>query len=310
MKSQLDFDLLVMGGGPAGLTAAIYAARASLKTVVIEKNICGGLVNSTWNVENFPSQKSISGMALMEMITDQVRELGVHVEEVAQIDGLDLVGDIKRIVTEEGIYQAPAAILCPGRKPVELEIKTDCEQIHYCSVCDGANYKGKRVLVVGGGNSAFDESLHLLDLGIGHITLIEQMDRFFAADSTSDRLLSRNSVRALTNTRLKDLIVQDRLHSACLENTLTGKRDTMVVDGIFVFMGQKPNTDDLKDQIDLDENGYIRAGKSMETNLPGVYAGGDAVRKKYRQITTAMNDGTIAALEAAKFLSKRKVQRF
>jgi thioredoxin reductase (NADPH) len=302
MKPQNNFDLLILGGGPAGLTAAIYAARANLKTALIEREVCGGLVNSTWEIKNFPSQKSINGMELMEMVSDQVRDLGAEVEEVAEISSLDVAGAMKSIETEEAIYRAPAIILSLGRTPIELDIETECEQIHYCSVCDGANYEGKRILVVGGGNSGFDESLYMLNLGVGHITLIEQMDRFFAAQAMCDQLLQHDNVVARTSTQIKRLIIKDRLQAVELENVSTRETDIVEVDGIFVFMGQKPNTECIGGKIDLDEDGYIKAGPLMETNLSGVFAAGDAIQKKYRQITTAMNDGTIAALEAERYV--------
>jgi thioredoxin reductase (NADPH) len=305
-KELKEFDLLILGGGPAGMTAAIYGARANLRVAIIEREVCGGLVNSTWEIENFPSQKKVNGMALMEMFQEQTLDLGVEIEEVAEIENISLEGDTKEIETDDYIYKAPAVILTTGRKPVELGLDVECEQIHYCSVCDGAGYKGKKLLVVGGGNSGFDESLYLLNLGVEHILLVEQMDRFFAAEAIQDRLFASDKVVGQKSTFVKELVIEDRLKAVVLGNTETDEEQKVEVDGVFVFMGQKPNTTEFNGAIELDKQGYILANGEMETNLPGVYAAGDVIQKKFRQITTAMSDGTIAALNAESYIRKQK----
>ncbi|SKA67447.1 NAD(P)/FAD-dependent oxidoreductase [Desulfobaculum bizertense] len=296
-------DLVILGGGPAGMTAAIYAARANLDVVLLEENVTGGLVNSTYTVENFPSYPSIHGMELMEKMRAHVDSLDVTVEEVCEIESLSLDGERKIVETDEGTYSARAIILATGRKPIPLDVPTECDQVHHCAICDGAPYKGKRVLVVGGGNSAFDESLYMLTLGIEHITLIEKMDRFFAAQATQDSLLSSGKVDGRTSTQVVDLVVEDdELKAAILENTATGEKETVPVDGIFVFLGQCPNNEMFRDSITLSDRGYIVTDEHMSTNLPGVFSAGDINNKVYRQITTAISDGTIAALAAEHFL--------
>ncbi|NLY41016.1 MAG: FAD-dependent oxidoreductase, partial [Desulfovibrionales bacterium] len=175
------------------------------------------------------------------------------------------------------------------------------------SICDGSAYKGKRVLVVGGGNSAFDESLYLLGLGIEHITIIEIMDRFFAAQTTQNELLTRENVSALLRTKVKDLeVTAGHLSAALLENLDSGEILRVPVDGIFVFLGQKPNTAEVAGAVNLSDQGYILADEHMMTNIPGVFAAGDVVHKKYRQITTAVSDGTIAALSAEAWLRRQR----
>ena len=241
-------DIIVLGGGPAGMTAAIYAKRANLDVVLLETNVTGGLVNSTYTVENFPSYPEIHGMELMEKMREHVDHMGVEVEEVFEVTGLELGEDEKAVHGDGIVYKAPAIILATGRKPIALDVPTECDQMHFCAICDGAPYKGKRVLVVGGGNSAFDEGLYLLNLGVAELT----------------------------------------------------------VDGIFVFLGQSPNNEWFKDAIALDDKGYILAGEDMSTNIPGVFGAGDINHKPYRQITTAVSDGTIAALAAERWLRSRK----
>lgn len=305
MKPIKQFDLLILGGGPAGMTAAIYTARANLRTAIIETNICGGLVNTTNVVENFPSYPSIHGMELMQKVADQVEAMGVFVDQVAEVTNVNITEKVKVIETEEFVYQAPAVILATGRKPIRLDADTrDCEQVHYCAICDGSAYKGKRVLVVGGGNSGFDEACYLNTLGVAEICLVEKMDRFFAAQSAQDQLLSYDNIVASTSTEVVELVGQEKLEAVRLKDLCTGETKTVDVDGIFVYMGQTPNTDLFADCVTLDSDGYIITNEDMETNLAGVYAVGDVRRKKWRQITTAMADGTIAALNTERFLRK------
>lgn len=303
MKPVRTFDLLILGGGPAGMTAAIYSARANLKTAIVESNICGGLVNSTNVVENFPSYDSIHGMELMEKVLAQVESLGVEIDQVAEITDCKLEEELKTIETDEYIYKAPTVILCTGRKPIKLKVDNEeCEQVHYCAICDGVAYKGKRVLVVGGGNSSFDEAAYLTTLGVGQIYIVEKMDRFFAAQSAQEQLLSHSNVEATTNTEVVELIGSNKLIGARLKNNVSGETTHLDIDGIFVYQGQTPNTELFAKTVNLDQNGYVITNEEMETNIKGVYAAGDVRNKTWRQITTAMADGTVAALNVERFL--------
>ncbi|ACS79425.1 NAD(P)/FAD-dependent oxidoreductase [Maridesulfovibrio salexigens] len=300
------YDLIILGGGVAGMTSAIYASRANLKVLLLDENACGGLVNWTKVVENMPSYKSIGGMELVERVQEQVEELGVTVEEAACIDSMDLSGTIKTIEADDEVYTAKAVIVATGRKPAPLEAAGDCEQVHYCAVCDGSAYIDKRVLIVGGGNSGFDEALSLLDLGISELTLIEKMDRFFAASSTQAQLAERSNATMHLSTEVVSVNHSDKLESVTFRNVETGEEYTHECDGIFVFMGQHPGTESFAELLDLDADGYIVTDDDMATSVPGVFAAGDVRPKKYRQITTAMSDGTIAALEAERFIHSMK----
>ncbi len=303
MSDVIIKDLVIIGGGPAGMTAALYAARAKLDTVVLESNVTGGLVNSTYTVENFPSWSSIHGMELMEKMREQIDALGVDVEEVCEVESLETGELWKKVVTDSGEYRCKAVILATGRRPVELETPTSAQEVHHCAICDGAAYAGKSVLVVGGGNSAFDESLYLLSSGIAHITLVEVMPRYFAAKSTQDQLFASGKVDGHVSTKVVDLVVEnDHLTGAVLENTERGERWTEPVDGVFVFLGQKPNNALFKDLLPLTQQGYISASPLMETGIPGVFSAGDINDKAFRQITTAVADGTIAALSAERYI--------
>lgn len=301
MKETYSCDLLIIGGGPAGMTAAVYGALANLRTILLESNITGGLVNSTHTVENFPGRPGVHGMELMESMRAHVDRLKVTVEEVCEVERLMLAGEEKRAETDAAVYMAKAVVLATGRRPLPLETPTEADEVHYCAICDGAPYAGKRVLVVGGGNSAFDESLYLLGLGVEHITLVECTDRFYAARSTQEALLGSGRVTALTRTRVSDLIVREgHLAGAVLEGD-SGRVEVEVA-GVFVFLGQQPNNALFAGQVELTDAGYIRAGIDMSTSLPGVFGAGDINHKPFRQITTAVSDGTVAALAAERHI--------
>lgn len=304
MKETQSYDVVIIGGGIAGMTAAIYTARGNKSCAVLESNITGGLANSTYTVENFPSYIDVHGMDLMQKVRDQVDNLGVLVEEVCEIVSLNLASTPKRIETEDAVLEAKAVILATGRKPIPLDVPTECDQVHHCVICDGAPYKGKRVLVVGGGNSACDEGLYLQQIGVEHITVVEAMDRLFAAQCAQEALLSCDNVTCQLRTFVKDLIVEEgNLKAVVLEHKDTGATSTLEVDGVFVFLGQLPNNELFKDAITLDKNGYVIMDEHMGTNVPGVFSAGDVNSKHIRQLTTAAADGTIAALSASKYIS-------
>ena len=300
---QENCDLIIVGGGPAGLTAAIYAARANLKTILIEQLTVGGQVNSTWSVENFPSYSSINGMELMEKVQEQVSALGVRTEEALEIEALHLGDDIKRVATADGEFSAPAVILATGRNPVSLPVLEDCEQVHYCSVCDGSAYKGKRLAVIGGGNSGFDETEYLLGLGVSQVTIVEMLESCPADKTTVDRVFSHPAVDLMVQTTVREPVLEEgRLTGLKLENLVDGTTPILAVDGVFVFIGQHPNTDLFADQVTLTDTGYVVTDRLMHTNLPGVFAAGDVIDKRDRQIITAMSDGAVAALSAEKYI--------
>ena len=286
----------------AGMTAAIFAARANLKTAIVEEKICGGLANWTNCVENFPSHVSINGMELMERVLAQVQNLGVDVDQAAEVVRLDLIGPFKTVETGEYLYTGKAIILATGRQPVRLKVETDCDRIHYCSVCDGSAYVGKKVLVVGGGNSGFDESLYLLSLGVAEIIMVEALDSCCASEATKAKLRSYGNVEIRTRTCVAAVANEGKGCQVTLKNLGCGAPEGLYVDGVFVFIGQKANTDLFHGQVDLDADHYVITGPNKETNVLGVFAAGDVVQKSYRYLTTAMADGTIAALAADKYI--------
>lgn len=298
------YDIIIIGGGISGMTAAIYAARANLTVCIVEKEVCGGLVNWTHTVENFPSYPSIPGMELMEKCRAHVESLGVHIAEVEEIQRVQLVGVLKHVASEDEEYLGRAVIIATGRKPVPLPVSTEFEKVHYCSVCDGTAYKEKSLLVLGGGNSGFDESLYLAGLGVQSIHIIEAFPKCIASARAQDKARSTGKIRVSVSTELMRLdVLENGQGRAYLEDTSTGKCYSEDIDGVFCFIGQKPNTALFSDMLTMDK-GYIRVSAGMETNVPGVFACGDVTTKTFRQITTAMGDGTIAALQAERYLSR------
>jgi thioredoxin reductase (NADPH) len=302
MKPIKAFDLVILGGGIAGMTAAIFAARANLKTAIMEEKACGGLANWTNTVENFPSHISINGMELMERVLEQVENLGVAVDQAAEVERLDITGTVKEVETGEALYAGKAIILATGRQPIRLQLETDCERVHYCSVCDGSSYAGKKVMVVGGGNSGFDESLYLLSLGVSEIVMVEALEKCCASEIAQTKLRSHRNVKIRTSTSVKAIVEERNCCRVTLQTEGGRENDTVSVDGIFVFIGQRPNTHMFRGIVDLDSDGYVLTGPDRETNVAGVYAAGDVIQKRYRYLTTAMADGTIAALAVAKYI--------
>lgn len=286
------------------MTAAIFSARANLKTVIVEEKACGGLANWTNKVENFPSYIFINGMELMDRILGQVEKLGVEVDQAAELIEIKLSSALKTVETSECIYNGRAIILATGRKPIGLKLETNCENIHYCSVCDGSLYSGKEILVIGGGNSAFDESLYLLSLGIKRIAIVESLGKCCASEITQMQVLSNPNVTLKTNTRVTGIFQNGPTIKVTIQDNKTLVNSNIYVEGVFIFVGQCPNTLMFKDTIDLDSEGYIIVNHNCETNVSGVYAAGDVTQKEFRYLTTAMSDGTIAALAAKKFICK------
>jgi len=300
------YEVVIIGGGMAGLTAAIYTARAGRSTVVLDKASCGGLANWAVEVQNFPSHKRISGMALMERVKEQAEAFGAEIQEIKEVLGVDVRSDIKIVETDDDNYQARALIIATGREPIPLPVPADSQRVHYCAICDASLYKRKYVLVVGGGNSGVGEALYLLDQGVGRLTLIEQEDHLFAAQKDIDALRVHNRVRVLTGTEITAVDSGEEEMGITLRNRKTGEREEIQVHGIFVYIGQEPKTEMFRGILEMDGAGYLVTDEEGQTRIAGVFVAGDVRRKKYRQLTTAAGDGTIAALAAEDYLRSPK----
>ena len=304
-KEVKELDLVILGGGPAGLTAAIYASRAKLNTILLENSILGGQVRNSFTIENYPGFKSIDGSELADKIQEQAEELGAVIDEFDPVIDVKLDENEKIVETESYIYKTKAVILATGATPKKLPIpnenKFEGRGIHYCAVCDGALYDGKIVGVIGGGNSALKEAIFLTRFA-EKVYLIRRHDYFKGEKAILDKVNKNDKIEILYNTDLVDVKGNTFVEKAMVRDVLTNEEREMDIDALFGYIGTEPKTKEFSSYIDLTSNGYIITDENMRTKIPGVYAAGDVREKEYRQITTAVADGTIAALEAEKYI--------
>lgn len=294
------YDIIIVGCGPAGLTAAIYALRANKKILILEKDNIGGQITSSLKVENFPGFKQISGNDLMNNLYEQAIDLGceINIEEVIKIKD----GKIKTVITDENEYETKSLIIATGCKNRLLGIDREEEfignGISFCVACDGAFYKDKIVAVIGGGNSAVINALSLSEI-CKKVYLIQNLDFLTAEDMLKERIKEKNNIEIMYNSKVVKLIGDDELKSI----EVSGKEDKIIaIDGMFISIGQIPQNDIFKGIIDLNEQNYIKSIECL-TNKEGIFVAGDCREKKIRQLTTAVGDGTIAALEAINYLN-------
>ncbi|CUU45225.1 thioredoxin-disulfide reductase [Clostridium beijerinckii] len=308
-KEKKELDLIIIGGGPAGLTAAMYAGRAKLDTLLLENELVGGQVRNSYTIENYPGFKSIGGGDLADIFQEQARDLGANIDEFDSIEKIYISDDEKIIETESYVYQPKAVIIATGAAPRKLPIPQE-EQfsgrgIHYCAICDGALYQGKKVAVVGGGNSALEESIFLTRFA-EKVYLIRRYDYFKGEQSLIDEVFNNPKIEVLLNKDLIQANGKEFLESVIIKDTKTQETSSLDVNAVFGYIGTEPRTKEVKDYIKLNEQGYIITDEDLQTNIQGVYAAGDVRQKKYRQITTAVSDGTIALLNAEKYILRKR----
>ncbi|MDO5518705.1 MAG: FAD-dependent oxidoreductase, partial [Clostridium sp.] len=293
----------------AGLTAAIYAGRAKLDTLLLENKILGGQVRNSYTIENYPGFKSVKGSELADLFQSQAEDLGATIDEFDLIEKIDLSDDDKTIETETYIYKPKAVIIATGATPKKLPIpgesKFEGRGIHYCAVCDGAMYEGKNIGVAGGGNSALEEALFLTKFA-EKVYLIRRHDYFNGEQASIDEVYNHPKIEVMLNKDLVEAKGNDFLESVTLKDTKTGEVSELKLDAVFGYIGTEPKTEELKSYITLTDKGYIVTNEDMETNIKGVYAAGDVREKKHRQITTAVADGTIALLNAERYIVESK----
>ena len=296
------FDLIIIGAGPAGLAAAIYTARASVSTLVIDQSSAGGQVKTTHQVANYPGFiEPVPVYELAGNMRKQAEKYGTRFELAAEISDLNLVGEEKWVKMDGGTYTAKHVIIATGSSPRLLNVPGEQEfkggGISYCATCDGEFYKDKDIIVVGGGNSAMEESLLLLQFAKS-ITVIHQFDTLQAEKITAEKMMKNPKVKILWSHEPRGFDKNGDRMVVTAENLKTKELITLERDGVFIFIGMLPNVDLVRNtSLQLTAQGYIVTNENMETNLEGVYAAGDVRDKKYRQIATAVGDGTVAALE-------------
>ncbi len=297
-----QLDVIIIGAGPAGLAAAIYTARASLSTLIIDESSAGGQVKTTHKVANYPGfVEPISGYELAGNMRKQAAKYGARFELAADITAINLVGKEKWVKIDGETFSAKFVIIATGSSPRLLDVPGEQEfigaGISFCATCDGEFFKDKHIIVVGGGNSAMEESLLLLQFAKS-ITVIHQFDTLQAEKITADKMIKNPKVNFLWSHEPRRFEKNGDKMIIVAENLKTKELTTLERDGVFIFVGMESNTNFLRNTpLQLTEQGYILTNEKMETNLEGVYAAGDVRDKKHRQITTAVSDGTIASLE-------------
>ena len=308
-KEVKNIDLVILGGGPAGLTAAIYSARAKMNMILLENAILGGQVRNSYTIENYPGFKSVEGSTLADIMHEQAMELGAVIDEFDPIIDIKLSDNEKLVETGNYIYKAKTVIIATGASPKKLPIPSEKEfsgkGIHYCAVCDGAMYEGKNIGVVGGGNSALEEAIFLTKFA-KKVYLIRRYDYFRGEKSLLHEAENNEKIEILYNTDLVDVKGSNFVDKAIVKDTKTNEERELEVSAIFGYIGTEPKTSEFEGDLELNKYGYIITDENMRTNIAGVYAAGDVREKEYRQITTAVADGTIAALEAEKYVVENK----
>ena len=307
-----EVDIIIMGGGPAGLTAAIYAAQAKLKTLLIDQELPGGQVKITHLIANYPgTEKPVSGMELAYKMEVQAKGAGAEIIGAVDVTKIDLTGDVKKVIIDDELeISAPALVLAMGSEPRLLGIPGEKEYrgsgISYCATCDGKFYDGREIIVVGGGNSAIEESLFLTRFA-SKITIIHQFDHLQANKTAQEKAFANPKINIIWDSEPRKFeLTPEKKVSVSVENIKTGEYSDHLTDGVFIFVGMAPNTANIKGNLNTNEWGYIPANEDMETNIPGVYAVGDVRDKKIRQVATAVSDGCIAAVIAEKYIAAQK----
>ena len=297
-------DIVIIGAGPGGLTAAIYALRANKSVLVLEKESFGGQITYSPKVENYPGFNAISGSELGEKLVEQVLALGAEIE-LDTVTGIKNVGAYKIVQCEHGEYQAKAVIIAAGSHHRQLGLAREEEftgnGVSYCALCDGAFYKDREIAVIGGGNTALQDAVLLADQ-CSKVTVIQNLGACTGEQRLVDILKSKKNVSFLFNTVVEELEGDQELSSIMLHNLENGQTARFKVDGIFVAIGQKPENHPFESVCKLDEQGFIIADESTMTSTPGIYAAGDCRTKKVRQVVTATGDGAVAAMNACRFV--------
>ncbi len=299
------YDIIIIGSGPAGLSAAIYAQRACLDTIVIEKNgISGGQVLNTWEVDNYPGFPGVTGFELSRQFREHANKLGARVvqDEVVQVE---LSGNVKKVVCEEETYEARCVILASGAHHRTLEVPGEEELrgagVSYCATCDGAFFRGRTVAVVGGGDAALEDAIFLARM-CEKVYIVHRRDKLRGAKRLQERLQALENVEFVWNSETAAIEGNGQVEALRLRQTKTGEERRLDVDGVFIAVGIAPESELYAGQLELDEQGYIRADESGQTSVPGVFAAGDVRTKALRQILTAASDGANCVASAERYL--------
>lgn len=299
------FDIIILGGGPAGLSAAIYAARSAAKTAIIDISMLGGQPSNYLELENYPGFAKIGGYDLMEKFEEHADMFGIQKFPMEEIQSVDLTSDIKTVTTLNGEFKAKSIIIATGAQSKKLGVEGEKEfvgrGVSYCAVCDGAFYKDKVVAVVGGGNAAVEEACYLTKFA-SKVYLIHRRDELRADKIVQERAFKNEKLEFIYDTIVNKINGENLVKSATIENVKTHEIKDLAIDGIFPYIGFEPNADLFTGQVKQDKNGFIIVDEAMQTSVKGVYAIGDVRVTPLRQVITAAADGAIAAVYAGRYI--------
>ena len=306
-KEARTYDVIIIGGGPAGMTAGLYASRARLRTLLIENGLFGGQMTTTELIENYPGfPQGVSGEELSRLMEEQAKRFGMEAnsDEVTEVS---LESDLKRVKTYEGEFFCRALIICTGTEYRKLgvpgEEKFKGRGISYCATCDGAFFRDSRIIVVGGGDSALTEALFLTKF-VSELTIIHRRDALRATKIYQERVLSNPKIKFLWNSVVQEIKGDSVVRAVVVKNVKTGEVKEVETEGAFLFIGLTPRTHFLKELVQMDESGYIVTNENCEASIKGIFAAGDCRKKLLRQISTSVGDGATAAFAAEKYLEE------
>lgn len=309
-KESLNFDIIILGGGPAGLSAGIYAARGALKTAIIDISMFGGQPSNYLELENYPGFSLVGGYDLMEKFEEHVDKFGVEKFPMEEIQSINLEGEIKTIETIERIFNAKAVIIATGAQPKKLGVVGEKEflsrGVSYCAVCDGAFYKDKVVAVVGGGNAAVEEAMYLTKFAT-KVYLIHRRDELRADKIVQERAFKNEKLEFVWNSVVNEIHGTDLVNEVIIQNVKTQEISSLKIDGIFPYIGFTPNSDMVASMLETNQGGFIKTDENMRTSQNGVWAIGDIRTTPLRQVITAAADGAVAACDAVRFLEQNQV---
>lgn len=299
------FDCIILGGGPAGLSASLYATRSGLKTAIIDTSAIGGTPVNYCEIDNYLGFNKIQGFELCEKFENHIDEFQIEKFPYQEIKSIDLISPIKKIKTFDAEFSTNCVIIATGAKNKKLGVKGELENIgfgvSYCAICDGAFYKNKIVAVIGGGNSALEEALYLTTHA-KKVYLIHRRSTFRADKIIQDKIYSNKKIELVLDSVVEEVLADDKVSAIKIKNVKNNKSAKLKIDGIFPYIGLEPNIEHIGAQLKLDETGFIITDEFMKTNINGVYAIGDVRKTPLRQVITAVSDGAIAGVEASKYV--------
>lgn len=303
------YDTVILGGGPAGISAGVYCARGNISCAVIDTSLLGGQPTNYLEIENYLGFPSIEGWELSEKFEEHLDKFNVEKFTMEEIQSVDLISNPKVIKTLKGEYKAHSVIIATGAKPSKLNVKGEQEftgrGVSYCAVCDGAFYKDKTVVVVGGGNAAVEEGVYLTKFAL-KVYIVHRRDALRADKIVQERAFKNNKIEFIWDSAVQEIQGDGKVQTAIVKNLKTGEISHIQTDGVFPYIGFTPNCDGFNGQLQQDEKGFITVDENLQTSIPGVFAAGDVRVTPLRQVITAVADGAIAGVSAVKYLERVK----